>query len=171
LAGWKDGLVVRSRVDAASLFVERLKMTKDFLAHLHPGDRVWIGNNRNPRRSIKTVVRTTSTLIVLGTSELDRYKKNGYQWTRVSNPDYISGLATPAECAEYDAKKASEDQERQQQQQERDRIEAERSRLNGLLPPTAYVSDFVNGRWSLTLENLSTSDVERMAELFLKGSE
>jgi len=146
-------------------------MNKDFLAHLNLGDRVWVGDSRNPRRAIKTVVRTTSTLIVLGTSELDRYKKNGYQWTRVSNPDYISGLATPAECAEYDAKQAEEQREHQRLQEERNRIEAERRRLNGLLPPTAYVGDFVNGRWSLTLENLTTSDVERMAELFRKGSE
>ncbi len=137
---------------------EREQMLRD----LKTGDRVWVGDSENPCKRIKTVVRTTATLILLGESEFDRYSKgDGYQISRMHSHDYISALATPAECTAYDQKEAAEE--------ERDQIEAERVRLNGLLPKTAHVSDFTGSTWSLTFENLSTTQV-KIAKLIQEGS-
>jgi hypothetical protein len=134
------------------------------LNSLKTGDRVWVGDAENPCKRIKTVVRTTATLILLGESEFDRYsKENGLPNISSHNRDYITALATPAECAAYDQKEAAEE--------ERDLIEAERVRLNGLLPKTAHVSDFTGSTWSLTFENLSTTQVEKLAKLMREGSE
>jgi hypothetical protein len=124
------------------------------LRSLKTGDRVWVGDSENPCKHVKTVVRTTATLILLGESEFDRYsKEDGCQISPLHNRDYISALATPAERTAYDQKEAVEE--------ERDRIEAERVRLNGLLPKTAHVSDFTGSTWSLTFENLSTTHDSR----------
>jgi len=139
-------------------------MSDNFLEDIKAGNRVWMEQWRN-RRHIETVRRITATQIVLGSGgQSDRYyRQNGYKIGRFGNSPSIVGIATPAECAEWDAKQATEHQAEQARQADQAHRQQECERLSRLFPEDAWVHEGVKGTWELSMTSLTTAEVEALA--------
>jgi hypothetical protein len=113
-------------------------MTKT-LEQIEEGDRVWLGDQREPRRVLRTVEKLTPKQIVL-TIRNDRYKRDTFR--SVCNTGLrLTGVATPEEVEQWEAEQARLKVEAEARLAERRRINAKRLELTGLFGEGFYVSE------------------------------
>ncbi len=136
--------------------------------NLKVGDRVWVGRRCFPRsEGIRVVVRLTASLIILEPdNDFSRFSRhNGFQ-KGGARESFISGLATPEECAQAEAEatlraKAADD--RKKREEETARLSAEASNLFKGVGDSARRGP--GGGYSVQLEFLSLDEVGMIAQL------
>lgn len=108
------------------------------LEQIEVGDRVFVGDGRNPRRRLSRVGRLTPTQIVLEGGA--RYSRNGFGLIGVGHA-WIKAVATPDECEAWEAEQARKAREAAECRAERERVDAKQQELTALFGTGAYVSE------------------------------
>lgn len=140
------------------------------------GTPVWIGAGQYPcSRGIKTVIRLTNTLVIVGPSQWDRYKKDGgYQMGKPGSifTQYISGIASPEEIAKFQADKQHAQDVAERKLAQEKATQTTQDRLNALFKSESdyiYVNHVSKGEeFSLNITGLTEEQVEKMAPEILK---
>jgi hypothetical protein len=142
-------------------------MTKK-LEDISEGDKVWVGDKRNPRNHLQLVTKLTRTQIVLNGD--DRYHRDNLR--RVGTGGLylrlITAIATPEECQQWDAERADEAREAEARREKTAERHGKRAELNALFSSEhAHVhesDDDLAGEWQVTLYG-SEDEVRRLAAL------
>lgn len=143
-------------------------MTKEELAALKPGDRVWLGDSRQPHREgTRPVTKVTRTLITVGGRRFKRI--NGFAWGYGSC--WITALATPAECAAWDAEQVTKAEAARQQRRADEERKRKQDELRSLFETITSARITDPGWIELTITGLSEAQVRRVAEALKEGSD
>ncbi len=153
------------------------------MKHIKSGDRVWVGTERYGTKSIRIVSRVTPTQIVIdwngNGSYLTRYKRdNGYAIGAGYLRDNIMRVATPAQCAKWDAKQLAEQEAREREEARQQALESIRLELAALFGDSATVSkeqwgneDMRSGKWTVEFHFLTEDGVRELAARWAKAKE
>jgi hypothetical protein len=145
---------------------------------LKAGDRVWVGKlySDGSGLSLKSVAKVTPTQIVIDWNGngryLTRYKKDeGWPIGAGVFAASIFGLATPTECARWDAKQERERQAERAKADAEAATEKKRLELNGLFaaPDPVHKEQWGNsaeraGKWTVEFHNLTEDQVRQLAK-------
>jgi hypothetical protein len=142
---------------------------------LKPGDRVLIGRARYRENArIGVVAKVTSTQVVVGvkTSSAEYFTRHYLDYGRQvgggMDCNYVLGVATPAQSAEWDSRVAKELHDRAADKIETELRSALRDELQESFPkmssPEIRVS-FGNDAWVVTLSGMSEDQVRALARL------
>lgn len=146
---------------------------------LKAGDRVWMMSPFGRGKSeIKTVHKTTRTQVVIDVngdgSYLRRYNMEGYLLGKHLWSEHIGPLATPQECASWDAQQERKRIQANIAYESRQATERQRVHLCGLFSAdnNAEVSTESYGsereradRWTVSFHFLSTEQVKQLATI------
>lgn len=136
------------------------------LGHIKAGDQVWLESGNF--RTIKTVAKTTRIYIIIGEGKTRQmYERlNGRPHGYASG--HITGVATPAEIAQWEEDRARvtlAHQMRAQAELERDNVRRE---LTALLPYFRVESGDDSKLWNLVLVDRTEEQIREIAAA-LKG--
>lgn len=141
------------------------------LVKIEQGQLVWV-ENRWHRKTVKSVVRVTPTLIILdGLREYNSYKRlNGYAHGRSWDMDgeHIVGFARKSDLQKQEAEQARKQAETTAREAKQEKQETLRQELSDLLPGELYVQSYTNGREKVQfygINGLSEAQIRRIASL------
>lgn len=132
------------------------------------GDKVWIGQAQWPcSEGIKEITRVTPTLLMVGDGKQnwDRfYRLTGFQVGRSTRASYISGIATRAEIAAYEAAELRKKELTREKDRQEKVIADLLLELNSLFPENVFVQrEFQNETFSLTFQRLNADQIRHIA--------
>jgi len=158
-------------------------LDKNEALKIKAGDRVWLGDIRKEQTSIHTIDRVTDTQFIIRpdpkSDQVWRFKRTGgtyrYTGSRVGGTfmsDYITALATPAECEKWDADQVEYKRHRAEAELQRRLYDAKRTELCELGGQGIHVtgeswgrSEERAGQWELTVHYLNEAQVRRVIEI------
>lgn len=141
-----------------------------FPDELQTGERLWLGDGRNPKRLLVRVVKTTPTQIIatLGNIEKRYHRKTGREVGGTFS-SFLTSVATQPEIAEFEIEQRKQSAERDRQTAERQKIEDKLTELLNLFEDYRTksghgVSISRDGEeWELTLYGLSESQIRQLS--------
>jgi hypothetical protein len=139
------------------------------------GDRVWLGRGSFPKSQLRPVVKVTATQIVVAWTPTysNRFRRDGgYRIGGGMLAEHITGIATKAECLEWDRKKAAAREAADKKKAAEAAIDKRRLELLG-----AFRSDNIQvaqeqwgteseraGKWEVEVHYLSEEQVRELAK-------